>query len=587
MDSSTSSFTNDLTQTNSFSTSSDNMDLTNNNLVNCNWTQIILWIILMVFIYYIISNYFVSCNLKQENMSGGTVNQLLSQDLQDINLTGGPYGITDNLATGNFQMHWNQPTRTGGNRANWSPIPIRESKTKQEMDELNFVNPSNLKLDNTPFPRINPKSTVSSYPGIKNILINQKNNEDYIQTQLENQNLINKQMDTYENNMRLQSLNNLQSSLINSCKNCNSSNCANCSACPNNFDAKSIANLDNNSRENFDSGLNSVNNFPLKIHNQLTKKLLKENNTKKNFSLFDDVKENFNNIIDLNNPLRENTGTCANCPQARCINCPKSIAKCDNCALGYPCATCKTYDFLNNRDQIVDSKENFSCGCKRKIIPPTNLKSKSKSIDNNYKENYTKLIDNNSKNTNQDCLNCLKQCPCSFGNCLNCPNCMNKNCSSCPKSRCGCLMGRCQDCPLCKLNKCEMCMQNIANINKQSNNNQNESFDTVGFDKLCPCSAGKCTNCSECRMGKCNMCSRSKNSDFIDLAAFGTGHGGYRLGTNWNDATTGPSPVMINDTVVYYPDSYVGSYFINPKPDIAYPYAVIPPSRTVSGLVAE
>jgi hypothetical protein len=123
--------------------------------------------------------------------------------------------------------------------------------------------------------------------------------------------------------------------------------------------------------------------------------------------------------------------------------------------------------------------------------------------------------------------------------------------------------------------------------------NNNEKFSTIGFDSPCPCSTGRCANCPECRAGNCSTCPRSNQSNnqsnnqstYVDLASFGNWEGGSRLGTNWNNATTGPSPIDVTNSLVYYPDSYVGSYFINPKPDIAYPYAVIPPSRTVGGLI--
>ena len=44
---------------------------------------------------------------KREGMSGGTVAQMFSQDSQDVYLKGN----VDKLATGNFNLFWNQPTR--------------------------------------------------------------------------------------------------------------------------------------------------------------------------------------------------------------------------------------------------------------------------------------------------------------------------------------------------------------------------------------------------------------------------------------------------------------------------------------------
>lgn len=45
--------------------------------------------------------------MSQENMSGGTVAQMFAQDSQDVYLKGN----VDRLATGNFNLFWNQPTR--------------------------------------------------------------------------------------------------------------------------------------------------------------------------------------------------------------------------------------------------------------------------------------------------------------------------------------------------------------------------------------------------------------------------------------------------------------------------------------------
>ncbi len=834
------STTSDLLSGNSI-TSSNSID--DKSSVSKTWIYILILLALFGFLYYILS-----ASASQENMSGGTVTQLLSQDLQDVNLTGGPNGITDNLSTGQFQMYWNQPTRNGGNRANYSPIPINTQKNNK-MNDLTSVNPSNLKLDNTPFPRINPKSTASPYPNIKNILINQKEDDDMMQRELSkevirDQITNNSKSSPRVNTMRSGAMNTLQNALVNSCKNCVPGKCDSCPTCrngltsyPNRFvepdadsvasnkvDAKSIGRLENDSgleyesvenfdsglgfssmpskthrvltkrlvrkQENFDSGIglgsstmpsklhatlsnkivgthpmfanannDEVENFdsglssssmPSKTHRRLTKRLVRR---QENFDsgiglgsstmpsklhsnlsnklvgthpLFananDDEVENFDSGLgssnmpaklhrrlskrlvkkqenfdddendddendddendddendDDNNPLRANTGTCANCPQARCVNCPMRTNECStaNCPLGYPCKTCKTLSFLNDRDQIVDSDnskenfanaptptptpstnsvktilkkypvidnrdlfngnldnnssnlklENFDCPCKRKVITATNLNQRY--INNN--EDFTSMNSSNSQNRenkenfqcslnsdNTECIGCVSQCPCRFGNCASCPNCRRGACTSCPNRRCPCLMGRCKDCPACKSGNCPMCpnrrcpclmgrckdcpacklgncpMCTMCSKNKiESTNKTNENFSTVGFDSLCPCAGNRCANCPECRMGKCPSCPRSnqsnQSSNFIDLASLGTWHGGARLGSNWNNATTSPMSVNVNDSVTFYPDSYVGSYFINPQFDIMKPYPVIPPSRTVSGLIVD
>ena len=767
MDSTTS--TDILAGNNSYSTSSsNNSNIFDSKSSSSAWIYILILLALFGTLYYMLPN-----NASQENMSGGTLNQLILNDAQDLYLTGGPNGITDQLASQNgFQFYWGQPTRNGANRASYSPIPIISQKSQQKMNELTAVNPSNLKLNNAPFPRIDPKSTVSAYPGIKNILINQKEDEDYMEKELGKEMMADQLVNNFQmsdpntNNMRSQSMNTLQSALVNSCQSCVPGKCNNCPACSNGktsyprgdsvatnkVDAKSIGLLDNDltenyeSVENFDSGIRmgmgiGSHAMPTKMHNKLCKKLVRtkenfdsgmynsimsskdnlSNESMDKFSLFaDNIAENFDSgldnmthsipsklhenltkklvekqslstvnpgknlgskihhrcstipaktqkiltnklvkqqenfdsglsthtmptklhnkltkklvkkhvgkhenfdkdMIDLDNPLRANTGTCANCPQGRCINCPKRTNSCadsPNCALGYPCKTCKTLDYLNDRDQIVDadnakehnSRENFACPCNRKVIPPTNLRQKY--ADDYDNENFTKLIDNNSQKREQfqcslnpdstECDGCVNQCPCRLGNCSNCSDCNSSKCKSCPNRRCPCLMGRCADCPACRMGKCPMCPKNnisnmTTNVNDTNNNasgqievNGNENFESVGFEKLCPCSANRCTNCPECRMGICNSCPRSREtSNFIDLASFGDGAGGYRLGGDWNNATTSPMSVNINDTLTYYPDSYLGSYFVNPRPDIARPYNIIPPSRTVAGLMAD
>ena len=738
------------------------------------------------FIYWVLSN-------SAEHMTGGTLTQLFANDMQDINLTGGKMGSTDQLATGNFLLYWNHPTRIASGRGYGNGVPnrgqllstipqvsVNPSPFSTANSQKSSTSKSNVNVggllnsdDNTEFLRINPKSTISSYPGIKNILINQKENNDMIDRELSKEmfkdQLINNSKLSHKNNntLRTGSMNTLQNALVNSCQTCGQGKCTNCPICmnrqisnsiiepesdsiaTNKVDAKSIGRLVDDSETEYQSEYQSVENFnseklnkkpiesnkkpiesnkkpiesnkkiikkhenyknhenfnseklnkkpieshkkPIESHKkiikkhenfknyenfnseklnkkpiQIHKKLIKYNGNHENFNDdnddndddnddnddndddndYDDDDNNDNSLTNLNNQLRLNTGTCANCPQARCINCPMQQNECsdENCALGYPCNTCKTLSFLNDRDQIVDSDnikenfiaskiknlnsnnsknsknsnnsnnsnnskklklENFDCPCKKKFSMGNNFNSKYINDD----EGFTSMNSSNAKNMENfqcslnpdstECIGCTNQCPCRLGNCANCSTCKSGKapCPSCPNNRCPCLMGRCKDCPACKSGHCPMCNNNkIEAINKIEANN-NENFSTIGFDSLCPCSRTHCTNCSECRMGKCPTCPRSNKFDnqldnqlsnqstYIDLASFGDWEGGSRLGTNWNNATNGPSPVNITEDLVFYPDSYVGSYFINPNPDIAYPYAVIPPSRTVGGLV--
>lgn len=59
-----------------------------------------------------------------------------------------------------------------------------------------------------------------------------------------------------------------------------------------------------------------------------------------------------------------------------------------------------------------------------------------------------------------------------------------------------------------------------------------------------------------------------------DLAACGNGAGGYRLNSGFVQSTKAVNDVNI-DGNIFYPDSYVGSYFITPSFDINKPYPVI------------
>ena len=378
-------------------------------------------------------------------------------------------------------------------------------------------------------------------------------------------------------------------------------------------------------QENFDSGISSS-NMPTKVHNSIKKKLNKKENFDEDGD--DDIIFFVNEVNDGNenmvrNPLRAGTGGCANCPQARCANCPKS--KCGNfknCALGYSCKSCDVQDYLNSRTTLDNNenfsnisnnqRENFDCPCRRKVISATNLNQRKLSNDlENFDSNGvpkkkgvkdflndSPVIDNrdlfktgldNRKEDFQcslnpdstECVGCVSMCPCRFGNCSECPACQQGNCQSCPNRRCPCLMGRCQDCPACKQGNCPMCP-------KKESQSVKENFESVGFETLCPCAGNRCNNCPLCRAGNCPNCPKVKpNSTFVDLASFANNSGGYRLAGDWNNPTTSPSSVDIGNGITFFPDSYVSQYFTNPKPDIMMPYHLIPPSRSVAGLVVD
>jgi hypothetical protein len=483
------------------STTSATSDMFSDILVsknNSNWIYILILIALFVFLVYYLTN-------TAEHMTAGTLTQLYAQDMQDTYLKGN----VDQLATGNFLLKYNHPTRVSSGYGYGNGVPNRGQllstipQVSVNPNPITNASPKNMlsvnvpgilsPVLNTPFPRVDPKSTVGNYPDINNILVNQNKENIYVVDEMKN----NKRETLREN-----SLNTLQNSLVNACQYCVAGKCNNCPVCLN-------GRLKHNK-----------NIIDTKIQDGLTIGNLHDENEYLNvesFSNNDDIVYFVNEVNDgnenlVNQPLRLNTGTCQNCPEGRCINCP--VFKCSNllnCPLGSPCDSCKTDK--SNSDQI----ENFECACRRKVITATNLN----------KKDIKDIIDDNPTIDNRDIFT----------------------------------------------------SQNIQNIQKNK-----ENFSSVGFEKLCPCSTGNCVNCPLCRNGKCGTCPKITNT-FIDLASFGNGHGGYRLGTNWNEATTGPDPINITESIVYYPDSYLGSYFINPTPDIAYPYAVIPKSRTVGGLM--
>jgi hypothetical protein len=117
-------------------------------------------------------------------------------------------------------------------------------------------------------------------------------------------------------------------------------------------------------------------------------------------------------------------------------------------------------------------------------------------------------------------------------------------------------------------NNNEISMDNIINSDTEEVNdilytNDNQSNNSNMQQRSCGCSKCGCSNPNAC-LAKC------KNNP----SSCGNGAGGYRLETGFVDSTTQPSSKKIEEQIVY-PDSYVGSYFINPKPDIMEPYPII------------
>jgi len=165
---------------------------------------------------------------------------------------------------------------------------------------------------------------------------------------------------------------------------------------------------------------------------------------------------------------------------------------------------------------------------------------------------FTNSQDNSSNTSKNDCLSCKHRAVALNGD-LFCP-CVNGNCDSCEK----CKAGLCTQCPR---------REKFMNINEEPN----YAYPKRKFNKC------------DCMRAGCPLCNTANNMS-IDLSSFGTWHGGYRLANGWNEATPGLNPVNLTDSLVYYPDSYVGSYFTNPKPDIMKPYPIMPANEPVSSI---
>ena len=80
-----------------------------------------MFIILIIVIFIIIIPWDkLGFHSKKEGMTGGTLTQLMAQDSQDVYLKSN----VDKLATGNFDLFWNQPTRVANTFMNrGTPLP--------------------------------------------------------------------------------------------------------------------------------------------------------------------------------------------------------------------------------------------------------------------------------------------------------------------------------------------------------------------------------------------------------------------------------------------------------------------------------
>lgn len=76
--------------------------------------------IILIILFFIVTIPWNKIQFTRENMSGGTLTQLFAQDSQDVYLKGN----VDKLATGNYNLFFNQPTRVANTFMNrGSPLP--------------------------------------------------------------------------------------------------------------------------------------------------------------------------------------------------------------------------------------------------------------------------------------------------------------------------------------------------------------------------------------------------------------------------------------------------------------------------------
>ena len=134
-----------------FSPTSSDMgfnNISNNNNSDNNLFNILL-IIAVIIVVYIFINY--DCNV--EKMSNGVIDQLFAKDQQDMHLNAG----IDNIASGRFNLYWNQPTliaNTSTNRGKLYNLPqyvrgVNSSDTNYS-EMINLTNDvANINKNNT------------------------------------------------------------------------------------------------------------------------------------------------------------------------------------------------------------------------------------------------------------------------------------------------------------------------------------------------------------------------------------------------------------------------------------------------------
>lgn len=127
--------------------------------------MIVFLIIIIILIIYNIYNYNYNHDVDAiyltENMSNGTLTQLYANDAQDVNLKGN----VDNLATGNFLLNWNQPTRLTNIIPNRGQLFVPNTTMNDSTDDNHnlYVNLKTGKLFHPDNTKYYPDSYVGSY----------------------------------------------------------------------------------------------------------------------------------------------------------------------------------------------------------------------------------------------------------------------------------------------------------------------------------------------------------------------------------------------------------------------------------------
>ena len=109
----------------------DNNSIDNNSISFYDIRVILIIIVVIIFIFIFINGNF-DCNLV-ENMSPGIIDQMYAQDAQDTYLKGN----VDQLATGNYLLNWNQPTRLATGSYYYSTGPNRGTLLKNLCHKCN------------------------------------------------------------------------------------------------------------------------------------------------------------------------------------------------------------------------------------------------------------------------------------------------------------------------------------------------------------------------------------------------------------------------------------------------------------------